>query len=286
MEISRHSHKLPETFTHVHTHAYEIMYCIRGSYLFHYEQQDHAMMENIVCKPKTMIFIPKNVPHGLRVQRYPYERYFISFSDRTAEMVLNQPTFLSIFSQNEQSAEEAKGPIPRFLNIAPAADEIEKLLEQMYDVHFSVDMDNDWKNVHLNSLFGLFFCELYRHFRSFFSQSLVQYTPPIQAAKNHIDQHYDQPLTIQQLAQECFLSVNYLSKCFHSQIGMSPHQYLTQTRLAAAKKLLCSSRMPIQEIAVQAGFGDVNYFIHHFKACFGTTPKQYRKTFIEEKIRD
>lgn len=101
-----------------------------------------------------------------------------------------------------------------------------------------------------------------------------------------MDEHYDQPITIQGLAGQCFMSPNYLSKSFHSQIGMSPRQYLTRLRVSMGKKLLCSSQMSIQEIAMRTGFGDVNYFIQHFKACYGKTPKQYRKTMIEEKILD
>ena len=34
MEIHRHTHRLPDYFTHVHAEAYEIMYCIEGGYEF------------------------------------------------------------------------------------------------------------------------------------------------------------------------------------------------------------------------------------------------------------
>lgn len=282
MEISRHSHNLPDTFTHVHAVNYEIMYCITGSYLFHYEQADHVIVRNIVCKPKTMIFIPKNVPHGLRVLQYPYERYFIQFSDRTMVKTLSESTLLSIFSQKINPLSEAE-LVPRFLDVSSTSTKIESMLDEIYGSQFSLDMDDNWKRVYQNSQFSMLLCKLYLNYRNFFSQSLAQYTKPVQTAKHIIDTHYDLPLTMQALASQCFLSPNYLSKIFHAQVGMSPRQYLTKKRLFMAQKLLCSTQLTIQEIAMETGFGDVNYFIKHFKTAYGTTPKQYRKT-MEERI--
>lgn len=284
LEISRHSHRLPATFTHAHANTYEIMYCLCGSYVFHYEKPDHTVVDGFVRKPRTMIFIPKNVPHGLRVLQYPYERYFIQFSDRTTDRVLRDSICQSIFQGDADSSADA--PAPRFLDVSSAAEKVEAILEEMYDVQFSLDWEGDWKSVYQSSLLGQLFSGLYRDFRSFFCPVAAPYTQPVQMVKNYMDEHYDQPITIQALAGQCFMSPNYLSKSFHSQIGMSPRQYLTRLRVSMGKKLLCSSQMSIQEIAMRTGFGDVNYFIQHFKACYGKTPKQYRKTMIEEKILD
>ena len=190
----------------------------------------------------------------------------------------------TIFRGGEDDSADA--PVPRFLDVSSAAEQIEAILEEMYDVQFSLDWEGDWKSVHQSSLLGRLFSELYRDFRSFFCPVAAPYTQPVQMVKNYMDEHYDQPITIQALAGQCFMSPNYLSRSFHSQIGMSPRQYLTRLRVSMGKKLLCSSQMSIQEIAMRTGFGDVNYFIQHFKACYGKTPKQYRKTVIEEEILD
>ena len=108
----------------------------------------------------------------------------------------------------------------------------------------------------------------------------------VQAAKSYIDEHYDQPVTIGELARECFLSANYLSKSFHEQVGMSPQQYLSQKRLAMGKKMLCSTQLPIQAVSMRSGFSDVNYFIQKFKAAYGMTPRKYRKTVAEREEGD
>ena len=286
LEISRHSHRLPATFTHAHANAYEIMYCLSGSFLFHYERTDHSVVEGFVRNPKSMIFIPMNVPHGLSVLRYPYDRYFIQFSDRTADRIFNESARLSVFQGGFAASAADDACAPRFLDVSPAAEKIEAILGEMYDVQFSMDWEGEWRSVYLRSLLGRLFSELYRNFRSFFCPVAAPYTQPVQAVKSYMDEHYDQPITIQTLAGQCYMSPNYLSKCFHSQIGMSPRQYLTKLRVSMGKKLLCSSQLSIQEIAMRTGFSDVNYFIQHFKACYGKTPKQYRKTMIEEKILD
>ncbi|MBR5379666.1 MAG: helix-turn-helix transcriptional regulator, partial [Clostridia bacterium] len=68
----------------------------------------------------------------------------------------------------------------------------------------------------------------------------------------------------------------YLTRQFTDQIGISPRQYLTNKRLSMARKDLCSTSLSIQEIAINNGFGDVNYFIQVYKKTYGTTPKKYQ----------
>lgn len=46
---------------------------------------------------------------------------------------------------------------------------------------------------------------------------------------------------------------------------------------------LCSTTLPVQQIAMRNGFCDVNYFIQVFKRFYGMTPKQYQKQILESQ---
>ncbi len=73
-------------------------------------------------------------------------------------------------------------------------------------------------------------------------------------------------------------SYDYLRKIFKSEMGMTPHGYLTYLRVQMAEKLLCSygiGELNISEIAYVCGYSDSLYFSRVFKKNFGCSPKQY-----------
>lgn len=280
MDIFYHTHVLPDSFTHVHQDRYELMYCVRGNYDFHFNSLDKPEkgFQRVHIKPKTLILVPMGVAHGMTHVQYPYERYFIQFDSATMDRFLSEKTVKSaFFSRDTENAENAV-PQVCICDVSSTAEKLEALLSRMYDLSFAIDMDDDWRELNMLSLFGVLWCDVYRDHRNFFEHSLSQYTNSVQKIKKYIDHNYDRQITIESLANECFLSPSYLSKAFRRQVGVSPRHYLTQKRLEEARKLLCSTKLTIQEISARIGFGDVNYFIRQFKENYGDTPQHYRFT--------
>lgn len=285
MHIEYHTHRLPDYFTHAHK-DYEMMYCIEGGYDFHFATSAQGEVNREVrIKSKTLLLLPRDIPHGTGWVQYPYNRYFLQLSPMVMERLSAQTTFQpACFTQmnGEDSTGEAQVCI---WDVSESAEKLESLLAQMYALRFVPDIDETWQELNFISLLGLFWCEIYRNYPSFFVGSRSQYTKPIREVKNYIDRHYEQTLTIETLSNICYLSPSYLSRAFRSQVGMSPRQYLTKKRLQEARRLICSTQIPIQDVAMCTGFGDVNSFIQQFKNSYGDTPKQYRRN-NEEKFID
>lgn len=98
----------------------------------------------------------------------------------------------------------------------------------------------------------------------------------IARAKQYIEEHYQQNLSLEEVAENVFLSKNYLSELFHKEMGYSFSRYLTEFRLEKAKLLLRETHMKVKEIADMTGFENPSYFIQVFKKSQKCTPNEYR----------
>jgi transcriptional regulator GlxA family with amidase domain len=87
---------------------------------------------------------------------------------------------------------------------------------------------------------------------------------------------YQEPLTLDLIAQRFQLSVRTLNRRFRQATGKTPLQYLQQVRLDNARELLRSSNLCIAEIAFSTGYPDTSYFSALFRKTMKMTPKAYR----------
>ena len=73
------------------------------------------------------------------------------------------------------------------------------------------------------------------------------------------------------------VNASYLSSQFNREVGKSLPEYVSEKRIAEAKRLLRGrTQLPIGQIAAAVGFSDVNYFTKVFKKKAGQTPSAYR----------
>lgn len=96
---------------------------------------------------------------------------------------------------------------------------------------------------------------------------------------HYIDNHYTQPLTLERLAQEFFISPDYLSHIVKLEIGISPINYLLNRRIGESQHLLLSTMLPIGVIAELVGYPNLNHFSSAFKKRIGVAPGQFRQWF-------
>ena len=84
------------------------------------------------------------------------------------------------------------------------------------------------------------------------------------------------PFTVVNIARAARMTPNHFSTSFHKSAGKSFNEFLTEERIALARKLLSDPTLPVAEVALRAGFDDPSYFSRRFKQVTGETPKAYR----------
>ncbi|MCI8294478.1 MAG: AraC family transcriptional regulator [Lachnospiraceae bacterium] len=99
----------------------------------------------------------------------------------------------------------------------------------------------------------------------------------LQHVKDHLEQHYQEKLTLDQLADLFFINKYYLTRIFKEQFGVSVGTYLTLIRVTRAKQLLRFSDLSVEQIGRECGIEEPAYFARVFKKVEGIAPGEYRK---------
>ena len=96
-------------------------------------------------------------------------------------------------------------------------------------------------------------------------------------ARRYIDANYNEPLTLEGIADMCQLNPSYFSSKFKSVNGIGFKEYLNNVRIIHAEKLLLETDMSITEIAMKCGYETSNYFGDAFRRTNNCSPSQFRR---------
>lgn len=97
------------------------------------------------------------------------------------------------------------------------------------------------------------------------------------AAKRYIDSHYQENITLDQLAEVCHVSKYHLAHAFTEEYGVSPINYLISKRLEEAEHLLRTTDFSLSLISNTTGFSSSSYFAQIFRKQKGMSPTEFRK---------
>lgn len=212
---------------------------------------------------KIFFFSPGMIVERKTDPDHPIEYYFLRFH------------YTETYEEKEQwitrSAEESPFPLQGMYSIQNTPQLI-YLMEQLFAL---------WKRRgHMTAMrrkivLQEFFLTLINDFRS---QKIVgDTTSVIEFTQDYMISHYQEPLTLESLAQMAGLSVSHYSRLFKKYIGYSPIDYLTHLRMDRAKELLVLSDFKLKSIANSVGYTDEFYFSRIFKKIVGVSPREYAK---------
>src|ERR1041385_2182 len=95
-------------------------------------------------------------------------------------------------------------------------------------------------------------------------------------ARNFIDEHSEEEVSLTKVAKLVNISPNHLSDKFKEVTGVNFVDYIARTRTAKARELLANSNLRISEIAFAVGFQSLSQFNRVFKKLTGKSPSAYR----------
>ena len=98
----------------------------------------------------------------------------------------------------------------------------------------------------------------------------------VRQATAYIESHYAEKLTLQEVADACFVSQWHLSKLLNKHTDGNFYDVLNAVRINAAKRLLRDPSLKIGEIGGMVGYADTAHFARVFKKLTGMSANEYR----------
>ena len=108
----------------------------------------------------------------------------------------------------------------------------------------------------------------------------------VRNAVRYIEEKYADPFTLKKMADELFVSPNYLCDLFKRHTGKNITEYLTDYRLQQAEKYLKQVACKVTDVSKLVGYSDAKYFSTAFKKKFGMTPLEYRNRTYQGEEKD
>lgn len=98
----------------------------------------------------------------------------------------------------------------------------------------------------------------------------------VRQARGYIAGHCEEKLSLQEVADHCFISQWHLSKLLNRHLGQTFYDLLNAERMRRAKELLEDPALRISEIAERVGYADTAHFSRVFKKLEGVSPGEWR----------
>jgi AraC family transcriptional regulator len=98
----------------------------------------------------------------------------------------------------------------------------------------------------------------------------------IRLAEEYIKTYFSSNISLDDICQEIHVSQYHFIRMFKHKVGLTPHQYLINTRVEKAKKLLDTGEYSITEVAIVCGFTNIQHFSSTFRKATGSSPTEYK----------
>lgn len=184
----------------------------------------------------------------------------LSFEQRAADPLRNMKNYCIIMNTLFRKAAENGGVRPIYLDKVSSA--------------FAIQIEQAAKLSNIPTLMREIFrsyCRLVR------KHSMKEYSPIVQNTIIFIESDLSANLTLNTLAQIQNVSGGYLSTIFKKETGQTVTAYIREQRMKHAARLLTTTHLQIQTVALHCGIMDVQYFSKLFKKHTGQAPTEYRE---------
>lgn len=237
----------------LHCHAmYEIYFFVRGAGQYLVEGSIYKLRpaDLVVLRPGES---HRFIPTGEAV----YERYSLHFDPA---IWLEHPRLLEPFDNREAGQDNLLRPDAR------------QFTALFHRLDAAVNLPEDLRDLMSRFLLG----ELLIDIAALVGErvSLIageRVNPHVAHLLGYINEHLTEPLSLEQLAEQVFVSKHHISRVFKACIGVAPMEYVTSKRVLLARQCIRDGMHPTQA-AQRCGFGDYSAFYRAYRRYTGMAP--------------
>lgn len=236
----------------MHTHHFtELLFVVNGEGSFSFNQQHSPL------RPGDLVIIPPYTEHTERSSKdCPLEYYVLGIDG------------ISFLSQKDQECAQV------FCNFEHDSSIHELFRQMLYEIR-TAQYGSQTICQHLLEILILKIIRAQQLIPV--SINSIRMTKECAQIKEYLDSNYSEHITLDTLTSLTHMNKYYMVHSFTKYAGLSPIQYLNQTRLKRAQYLLETTNYSISDIASSTGFSSQSYFTQIFRKNFQMTPVKYRQ---------
>lgn len=254
-----------------HWHYFtEIIYMLEGTALIECNEEEFALQPGDL-----IVFHPQALHSIYTASREPLKYAVIKFDINSLHINSNYtPKLGSIF---KSAVGNSKAPIfftVDSFNDFPLDYVMNKCIHEVAHKDYGYD-------IRFQSMISSLLIEILRVWRkNGFNTDMASLAPSDSDSLNtileYIDEHSNEVIRVEYLAELCHMSYSYFAKKFHELYGQSCKEYIEFIKISKVKDLLLFTDFDLNYISQETGFSDCSHLIRIFKKKVGVTPKQYR----------
>ena len=130
----------------------------------------------------------------------------------------------------------------------------------------SIEQMQNWI---INVLFGMFDLKL--------KEKMLEKKDVIEEIREYITKNFDKEISLKDISERFFINPSYFSQAFKKKTGETYQNYVTNLRIARAKKLLEETDLKVYEVSEMVGYPDTKHFSRVFEKVAGMKPTEYKK---------
>lgn len=249
---------------HRHAHvSYEMLFILEG------QAQLQVGARRWVAQGGDLIFLSPFEEHATALIQPPYRRYYALIPPDEMQAMGLEPALLSVFRMHG-------GDFPYALQTGKWRARFEGYFALLQEAAARPAAE---QAVRLRALMALVLTDAQALAPRLFAPAFANTPLPMQQILDTLEQDFSAPFSLAELARRFHVSPGCLSSHFRRSVGMSPMQYVMNTRLTRAKALLLKTPLSVGEIALRCGFQDGSNFSRRFRQQFGLSPLAFRRQF-------
>lgn len=256
-----------------HWHYFmEILYMVEGNAYV------EAGEENYVLEPGDMIVFYPQMPHAIySTGQFPIRYYVLKFDP--AHLNISGSALPPISSLIAMAAENQKMSVyfqKEKLNQEKVEQLILESMKALEERRFGYD-------IILHSNYCLLMAEIFHvwekegfQIKKRRKQTEIMLNEKFAEVSEYISQHYQDPLSVEEMAEYFHMSYSYFAAKFKEYYGQTCKEMILAVRLQKAEDLLRFTDFDLTYISQETGFCDCSHFIKAFRHKYGVTPGKYR----------